>query len=78
LTQIILEGRGFKFVQMMGISPHHGEIIAKEKEYTEFLKKKSLLQSKQTKLNQTWCKLSFGNGNSNLLKLRARSSSKGR
>jgi hypothetical protein len=30
LAQIILEGRGFKFVQMKGITPLQEEIIAKE------------------------------------------------
>jgi hypothetical protein len=30
LAQVILGGRGFKFVQMTGIAPLQGEIIAKD------------------------------------------------
>jgi hypothetical protein len=40
--------------------------------------KNLLLQNQQAKIKQTWYKLSFGEGNSNLYKQRARSSSKGR
>jgi hypothetical protein len=45
-------GRGFKFVQMKGIAPLQGEIIAKEQKYTELKKKKNLFQNQQAKFNQ--------------------------
>jgi hypothetical protein len=35
LAQIILEGRGFKFVQMKGIACLQEEIIAEEEKYTK-------------------------------------------
>jgi hypothetical protein len=35
LAQIILGRRGFKFIQMKGIAPLQGDIIAKEEKYTE-------------------------------------------
>jgi hypothetical protein len=41
LAQIILGGKGFKFVQMKGIAPVQGEIIAKELKYTENFEKSS-------------------------------------
>jgi hypothetical protein len=36
LAQIILECRGFKVIQTKEIALLQGEIIAKEKKYTEF------------------------------------------
>jgi hypothetical protein len=66
LAQIIHGRRGFKFVQRKGISLLQGEIIAKEKKYTGNFK--NLLQNQSAKFNQTWYKLSLGEGNSSLFK----------
>jgi hypothetical protein len=50
--------REFKFLQMTGIAPLQEEIIAKN----------LLLHNQQAKINQTWYKLSLGEGNSSLSK----------
>jgi hypothetical protein len=52
LEQIILGERKFKLVQMKGIAPLQGEIIAIQK-YTEIFKKKSSSPEPAGQFNQT-------------------------
>jgi hypothetical protein len=61
LAQIILGGGGFKIVQMKGITLLQGEIIAKEKNYTEiffkiFLSRTSRPISIKLGTNYLWVK----------------------
>jgi hypothetical protein len=51
LAQIILGGRGFKFVQRKGIALLQGEIIAKEKNTENFKKSSSLEPAGQIQSN---------------------------
>ena len=48
--------------------PLKGEIIGKSENALNFLKKNLLLQNQQVKFNQTWYKLSLGEGDSSLFK----------
>jgi hypothetical protein len=48
---------------MKGNTLLQGEMIAKEKKYTEIFKKK-ISKNQPAKFNQTWYKQSFGYGNS--------------
>jgi hypothetical protein len=62
LAQIILGYREFIVVQTKGITLLQGEIIAIKLKYTEFKKKKSILQNQQAKFNQSSHKLSLVKG----------------
>jgi hypothetical protein len=46
-------GRGFKFVQMKGIAPLQGEIIAKQIHTLKYFFENLLLQNLQAEFNQT-------------------------
>jgi hypothetical protein len=63
LAQIIFGSRGFKFLQMKGNTLLHREIIAESKN-TLTIFKNLLLQNQRANINQTWYKLSLGEGNS--------------
>jgi hypothetical protein len=63
LAQIILRWRRFKLVQTKGITFLQGEMIVKNENTVE-----NLLKNQQAKFNQTYYKLSLGEGNSSLFK----------
>jgi hypothetical protein len=66
LNKNFVRGRGFTFALMKGVAHLQGEIIQKELKNTEFFFK-NLLQAHWAKFNQTWFKISLGEGDSSLL-----------
>jgi hypothetical protein len=61
LAQIIFGGRGFKFIQNEGDCPSPRGDNSESVKTLKILKN-LLLQDQQAKFNQTWYKLSLGEG----------------